>query len=477
MEFEKAGHSVDVERIFPAREHGSWSWFFIRIFKGECNIQDSKIKDASKYDVVCFGGPNWTRLSLPVARYIREINGLEHKKIGFFATTILWPFFEWYILSAYLLDLTFSRAIEKKEGKIVSSLTLSSFFKSWVVSSDRGEKKIKTFCKELEAPSQSSKEYFLEQKEIGGARFLTIIISSLLLVSLFLQFFSSVIGSQVITWNEYLFLFVIGAFAYIAVLTMLAGRIGIFFVKYVIGVALIAELTMFSLFLMPTVGGPIVLGYILIFIIISLFRDLKAVLFTGLVAALGYVFLYFVYPQREILEIGLDFKPDLDLGLLLIIIVAISLVTRTLQKHHLNLLDAQDETEMSRAVLEVKVGARTKELKEFSEGLEEQVATRTKELQGKMEALEKFNRLAVGRELKMIELKRDIADLKNEQKTKSKKLKKEKKKSVKEFGEEAMEIEKKPKALERFQSLAVERELKMITLKKELKKLKDSYDK
>ena len=306
---------------------------------------------------------------------------------------------------------------------------------------------------------------------------MTIIISSLLLVSFFLQFFSSAIGSQVITWNEYLFLFVIGAFAYIAVLTMLAGRIGIFFVKYVIGVALIAELTMFSLFLMPTVGGPIVLGYILIFIIISLFRDLKAVLFTGLVAALGYVFLYFVYPQREILEIGLDFKPDLDLGLLLIIIVAISLVTRTLQKHHLNLLDAQDETEMSRAVLEIKVGARTKELKEFSEGLEEQVATRTKELQGKMEALEKFNRLAVGRELKMIELKRDIADLKNEQKTKSKKLKKEKKKSVKEFGEEAMEIEKKPKALERFQSLAVERELKMITLKKELKKLKDSYDK
>jgi len=54
--------------------------------------------------------------------------------------------------------------------------------------------------------------------------------------------------------------------------------------------------------------------------------------------------------------------------------------------------------------------------KKFQEELERQVAERTKELQGKIEELEKINRLTVGRELKMIELKEEIAKLKNSQK-------------------------------------------------------------
>jgi len=44
--------------------------------------------------------------------------------------------------------------------------------------------------------------------------------------------------------------------------------------------------------------------------------------------------------------------------------------------------------------------------------LEEQVKERTKELQEKVEELERFHRLAVGRELKMIELKKEIEKLK-----------------------------------------------------------------
>ena len=70
--------------------------------------------------------------------------------------------------------------------------------------------------------------------------------------------------------------------------------------------------------------------------------------------------------------------------------------------------------EESKAVLEIKVAARTKELKELAESLEEQVKGRTKELQEKMKELERFNRLAVGRELKMIELKKEIERLKKE---------------------------------------------------------------
>lgn len=70
------------------------------------------------------------------------------------------------------------------------------------------------------------------------------------------------------------------------------------------------------------------------------------------------------------------------------------------------------ELEEAKSVLEVKVQARTRELQELTDFLEEQVKERTQELQGKITELEKFQTLAVGRELKMIELKNEIKKFK-----------------------------------------------------------------
>jgi len=70
--------------------------------------------------------------------------------------------------------------------------------------------------------------------------------------------------------------------------------------------------------------------------------------------------------------------------------------------------------EETKDVLEIKVAARTRELRELAQSLEEQVKSRTKELQKKIEELEKFHRLAVGRELKMVELKKEVEKLKKE---------------------------------------------------------------
>lgn len=72
------------------------------------------------------------------------------------------------------------------------------------------------------------------------------------------------------------------------------------------------------------------------------------------------------------------------------------------------------ETELTeaRAVLEIKVEAKTRELRELAKGLEDEVKRRTKELQERLEELEKIHKLAVGRELKMIELKKEIKKLK-----------------------------------------------------------------
>jgi len=67
-----------------------------------------------------------------------------------------------------------------------------------------------------------------------------------------------------------------------------------------------------------------------------------------------------------------------------------------------------DKVEESTVVLETKVKARTKRLEELSRDLELQIDNKTKELNDKIAELERFNDLAVGRELRMVELKKEI---------------------------------------------------------------------
>ena len=70
------------------------------------------------------------------------------------------------------------------------------------------------------------------------------------------------------------------------------------------------------------------------------------------------------------------------------------------------------ELEKEKVSLEIKVKARTGELEELTAGLEEKVEQRTKELQDKLEKLEQFQKITIGRELKMVELKEEIERLK-----------------------------------------------------------------
>jgi len=79
-----------------------------------------------------------------------------------------------------------------------------------------------------------------------------------------------------------------------------------------------------------------------------------------------------------------------------------------------NLRKSKEELEEARASLEIRVKARTKELEELTKSLDEKVKQRTKELQDRINELERFHRLTIGRELKMIELEKEIKRLKEE---------------------------------------------------------------
>lgn len=71
--------------------------------------------------------------------------------------------------------------------------------------------------------------------------------------------------------------------------------------------------------------------------------------------------------------------------------------------------------ERSRDEMEQRVKERTEELRRMNSELEQRVKERTVELKEKITELERFNRLFVGRELKMVELKERIRELEGKQ--------------------------------------------------------------
>ena len=76
--------------------------------------------------------------------------------------------------------------------------------------------------------------------------------------------------------------------------------------------------------------------------------------------------------------------------------------------------DRTRELERVKMSLEREVANRTKELHRVNQNLEMEVSHRTKELQEKLEEVRKFNEIMMGRELKMIELKKRIGELEDE---------------------------------------------------------------
>ncbi|MBD3208209.1 MAG: hypothetical protein GF370_02015 [Candidatus Nealsonbacteria bacterium] len=91
--------------------------------------------------------------------------------------------------------------------------------------------------------------------------------------------------------------------------------------------------------------------------------------------------------------------------------VAANLFTGILRSKTMELEETKRKLEEEGKGLEKKVNERTKELEDLAKGLEKKVKERTQKLEKKVEEANKFNKLAIGREMRMIELKKRVQEL------------------------------------------------------------------
>jgi len=84
------------------------------------------------------------------------------------------------------------------------------------------------------------------------------------------------------------------------------------------------------------------------------------------------------------------------------------------EKRTRELEDRKAELEQAKTTLEGKVQEKTSELQDVKNNWESMANERTKELNEKLEELEKLNKVMVGRELKMAELKEDVRKLRSQ---------------------------------------------------------------
>ena len=196
QELKLRGHIVKTDRIDVVNRKSCWNllfrqiyqyplvglslisstfyrWWVKNYYQPEEAIQPPDYSDVSGFDYVCIGGPKWAYTSYPIARYLKQINGLEHKPVGAFAT------FGGPPLKMFELELIFTpmtRQIQKSGGIRVSTLGVSSNYhelpliwifrlvswlifrrslKSYTVDSDYGKQRLKAFCDKIEKESIS----------------------------------------------------------------------------------------------------------------------------------------------------------------------------------------------------------------------------------------------------------------------------------------------------------------------------------
>jgi hypothetical protein len=283
----------------------------------------------------------------------------------------------------------------------------SSFFKKWNFSSPYGTKAIKKLCEKIKAPAGSLENHEFMEREVEVNRF--ILTALVIFYSIFLFFQISVVfflRKHFLTWNEFFILSAIAFLNHFLAVMLTDKEKGIYLCKYIIAFFAFLFWTLMVIFLSPGFNPFLITGYIYILMILTYFRNVRVIVLGGIFAVAGYLYVFFKLPLRGI------FLQN-DLATIVWLTALIGFVARNLQIDFIEFIKARGQVEEAKMTLEVKIAARTRELKEMADDLEVNIKERTTELREKINELEKFQKVTIGRELKMIEMKREIENLKN----------------------------------------------------------------
>lgn len=257
---------------------------------------------------------------------------------------------------------------------------------------------------------------------------------------------------NVLGWKEYWILFFSNAIFFGYVVVALKSNFKIWLLKYLLAIFIPFLFGGWIYFSDPAYSKVLFSGPVMMLPMVGfIFYNSRLLLIASFTIATMFGFLFFNFPR-----IGSVFQPYeiylIYMFLLMGTILYFSLIERT--KIFLKeLLGARGELEDAKTVLEIKIKARTKELKELNRNLEGKVTERTKELEEARDVLE----IKIGARTKELEeLNRNLEG---------------------KVTERTKELQERVGELERFHELTIGRELKMVELKKEIKKLEKKGEK
>jgi hypothetical protein len=142
------GHQVTLEKIRLECEVSKWKlvppllstlpllpfylwlapfrrWWLRHYPQPQMAIRPLAFPDVSGFDCICLGGPKWLYIAYPLARYLQQVNGLEGRRIGAFATFCGPP------LAIFELEMLFAplrQRIAARGGNLLTTLAISSGF-------------------------------------------------------------------------------------------------------------------------------------------------------------------------------------------------------------------------------------------------------------------------------------------------------------------------------------------------------------
>ncbi|MBI1890756.1 MAG: flavodoxin family protein [Burkholderiales bacterium] len=193
-ELRKRGHEITLEKIEVERRRNKWRlalpllstlpvlplylwiapfrrWWLQHYPQPEMPIKPLSHPHVAAFDAICLGGPKWLYIAYPIARYLRQVEGLEGKRIGAFATFCGPPLevFELQMLFEPLRQRIGNRGAELKTTlaisshfhefffrhemeyvfRLVSRLRFGRSLRSFTLDSPWGMTEVQRFCDEL----------------------------------------------------------------------------------------------------------------------------------------------------------------------------------------------------------------------------------------------------------------------------------------------------------------------------------------